>query len=96
MQAIHTKYLSCTNNRPPRIKASAGAGTIIVSLHSTIDGIDLDSVSLVKATMLVAKQFAKKFKWEGKWVMGTLANGDNVFVNDVHEFESFNVEREVR
>ena len=93
MQAIHTKYLSCTNNRPARIKASAGAGSIVVSRHSTIDGINLDSVSLDKATMLVAKEFAKKFKWDGKWVMGTLANGDNVFVNDVHKFESFTVDR---
>ena len=37
MQAIITKYLPCTNNRPSRIKAFADAGSLTVEWDYSLD-----------------------------------------------------------
>ena len=38
MQAIHTKYLPATNTRGSRIKATAGAGSVIISYPHELSG----------------------------------------------------------
>lgn len=81
MQAILVKTFGPSANRGARIKAIAGAGSITVSRHDLIEGIDLDSISLDKATLLVAQKLAKKFGWIGTYYGGTLPNGDRVFVS---------------
>lgn len=76
-QAIETKYLGPTNHRGARIKATAQAGSVMLSWD---DSKDVDENHLDAAQAL-----AKKFGWyhhkPGKWVGGGNAKGTgNVYV----------------
>lgn len=67
MQAIHTKYLGPTNNRPSRIKASCDAGSITVSWNHSFDVHGNHEAA--------ALTLAKKLGWDeydGRWVGGGL------------------------
>lgn len=72
-QAITTKYLPCTNYRPSRVKATAAAGSVIVSWEHGL-GIEGNH-------MVAAKALADKYKWNGVWYGGGLAKAGYVFVN---------------
>ncbi len=74
-QAIVTKYLGPTNTRPSRIKATASAGSIIVSCDS---GINQDANHAAAARAL-----ALKYGWHGRYVGGGMPEGNgNVYVCD--------------
>lgn len=72
MQAITTKYLPATNHKPARVKATATAGSVLVSYDSALRDDD--------AHKEAALALCRKFGWEGSLVMGTTHNGDNVWV----------------
>jgi len=77
MQAIQTKYLSPTNTRGARIKATAAAGSVTISYPYELSG---QAVHRKAAEALCAK-----FDWDvesiyGQLIGGQLANGDYVFV----------------
>ena len=77
MQAIITKYLSATNSRGSRIKATCDAGTININYPHELSG---EEVYRAAADALV-----KKLGWDtehyGKMVCGGLPNNSGyVFV----------------
>lgn len=82
-QAIVTKYLGATVSRPPRIKATAVAGSIALEYD---DGISAD-----KNHIAAAKYFAEKFQWPGVWRAGGLPDGHSrVFVShDARDGDGF-------
>lgn len=67
MQAIQTKFLSATNYKGARIKATAEAGSIIIDYDYSLDCED--------AHKLAAQALIKKFNWGGDIVGGSLAGG---------------------
>jgi len=74
MQAIVTKFLSPTNTRGARIKATAAAGSVTVSYDYEGD----DAAHMKACLALVAK-----LGWQahaGQWHMGGLPTGERVFV----------------
>jgi hypothetical protein len=79
MQAIKTKYLSATNHRNYRIKATCAAKSITIDCDSDLSNEE----NHIKA----AKRLIVELEWEnnGKWSTGCLANGDYVHTcyNDV-------------
>lgn len=72
LQAITTKWLSPTNRRQARIKATAAAGSVTVSYDH---GKSLDANHFEAAWTL-----ARKFEWAGEWRGGGLWDGRHVFV----------------
>lgn len=72
MQAIVTKYLSPTNTKGSRIKATCAAGSITVDFHS-IDALHYEDRHQKAADML-----REKLGWgdRGGLVSGGLPNGD--------------------
>jgi hypothetical protein len=81
-QAITTKYLGPSNVRGSRIKASAAAGSVIVSYD--------DSLNSENAHAAAAAKLAEKFGWTGKYYIGGLPDDRGyVFVcaDDVPAFE---------
>lgn len=93
MQAIIVKAFGPTATRAAKIKAKCNAGSITMSRHATIDGVDLDSQNLDVAMIAVAKKLCEKLNWPGKWIGATLPGGnDMVFVaQDGHDYETFTV-----
>ncbi|UTQ78220.1 hypothetical protein [Aeromonas phage Aer_P220] len=74
-QAIQVKYLSCTNFRGSRFKATAAAGSVTVSYDHA-----LSAEKNAEAAMLA---LVNKFGWDecpATWQGGVLPNGDYVFV----------------
>ena len=74
MQAIQTKYLSPTNSRGARIKASCAAGSITISYPYDLSG---QAVHRKAAEALVTK-----LQWDevASLLGGCLPNGDYCFV----------------
>lgn len=74
MQAIETRYFSCTNHRPSRIRAKAAAKT---RFYPYDHALNLEDNHLAAAHLL-----ATELEWDsyGAWHSGTLANGDDVHV----------------
>lgn len=73
MQAIQTKYISPTNHRGARIKATAAAGSITISYPYELSGQACHRAA--------AEALRDKFGWDhGPLVGGQLSNGDYVFV----------------
>ncbi len=93
MQAIIVKCFGPTDSSPARIKATANAGSIIVSRHDTIEGVELDSLNMDKAMALVAKQLAKKFKWPGVYIGGGLPKGNDMVFVPMGDWDKFEVEK---
>ena len=87
MQAIITRYVSATNTKPSRIKASCARGAVLVSYPSELSG---DAVHSYAADLLVArfikedaKQYgtpAAKNPWGRSRVVGQLPSGDMAHV----------------
>lgn len=74
MKAIVTRYYGPTNTRGARIVASAhGVRSVSIGYPHELDSED--------AHKLAAKTMCDKYAWQKRGlVMGTLPNGDNVFV----------------
>lgn len=72
MQAIQTKYLSVTNTKGSRIKATCATGSVTIDYPHELSGMSCHAKA---AYALLAKKH-----WDYKLVGGQLANGDYVFV----------------
>jgi hypothetical protein len=76
MQAIQTKYLSATNTKGSRIKATCAAGSVTIDYPHELSGMDCHAAA--------AKALVQKLKWHpasyGGLLGGQLANGDYAFV----------------
>lgn len=72
MQAIITKYLSATNNRGSRIKATCAAGSATIGYPHELSGMDCHAKA---AYALIAK-----LHWDYKLMGGQLPSGDYAFV----------------
>lgn len=72
MQAIETKYLSPTNTKGARIKASAQAGSVIVSY--SYEGLE-------QAHDIALRALVTRLGWWGVWARGGKVDGrGNVYV----------------
>jgi len=67
MQAIHVKYLPCTNFKGSRIKATASAGSVTIGYPHELSG---QAVYRAAAEVLV-----KKLKWDTVGYNGLLGGG---------------------
>ena len=78
MQAIQTKYLGATNTKGSRIKATAAAGSIVISYPHELSGQAVHRAA--------AEQLVKKLGWDqpsyGPLVGGCLPDGSYCFVFD--------------
>lgn len=76
MQAIQTRYLSPTNTRGARIKATCAAGSITISYPYDLSG--------QACHRMAAEALVKKLDWThpnyGKLLGGQLESGDYAFV----------------
>lgn len=76
MQAIQTKYLSATNTKGSRIKATCAAGSITIDYPHELSGMAVHAAA--------AKVLVNKLGWDdahyGGLMGGQLASGDYVFV----------------
>lgn len=81
-QAIVTKFIAPTNNRPSRVKATAAAGSVTVSWDY---GLNQDANHTAAARALV-----EKMGWGGQWVGGGMPGNDgNVYVDVSGEASGF-------
>jgi hypothetical protein len=72
-QAIQVRFLAPDNRLGARVKAFAAAGS--VTLHRDYELNDDGNANLAR------RAFCEKFGWvDHTWIMGTLPNGDRVFV----------------
>ena len=74
-KAILVKYLPFTTHKPSRVKAIVHRKlsiTVSVSEYSSND----------EARLAAAKAIAESLCWRGKYIKGTLPNGDTVFVEE--------------
>ncbi len=72
-QAIVTKWLSPTNTKPSRIKATAEAGSVTLSWDHSLNVDDNHK--------LAAQTLATKMGWRGTWHGGAIHNASGyVFV----------------
>lgn len=74
-QSIQTRFLPATNHRPARIKATAYAGSVIVSYDHAHDTAENHARA--------ARALAEKFNWTGgEWIGGDTPDGRGFsFVN---------------
>lgn len=76
MQAILTKYLSATNSRGSRIKATCAAGSVTIDYPHELSGMACHAAA--------AKALVEKMGWGfshyGDLLGGQLPSGDYVFV----------------
>jgi hypothetical protein len=86
-QAIVTKFIGPTNFRSARIKATAAAGSVILSYDHVLN--------LETNHARAALKLAAKMKWDGKYVGGGMPDGSgNCFVclgSDKAAFPDFEV-----
>lgn len=74
-KAILVKYLPFTNSKPARVKAIVHRSlsiTVSVSEYGSND----------EARLAAAQALAENLSWRGKYIKGTLPNGDTVFVEE--------------
>jgi len=84
MQTITTKYLSATNTKGARIKATHTGG-----YTSVTEGYDY-ALNSEDNYCKVAELLAKKLNWDGKFIGGHTKDG-MVFVNDNPHVVCFSV-----
>jgi len=77
MQAIITKFISPTNHRGARIKATASAGSVTVPYDHAQDHDE--------PFRIAARAFCDKFNWEFDHVSGGLPDGSLVWVKNVRK-----------
>ena len=85
-KAILVKYLPFTNHKPARMKAVVDSR---LSFSVSVAGYSCDE----EAALAAAKAIAESLCWRGKYIKGTLPNGDTVFVEEdtLDTFGSFTV-----
>ena len=76
-QAISTKFLGPTATRGPRVRASAGPGSVTLDWDDALDGPQNHRAA--------ARALAEKLAWYGSWYGGALAGGGYVFVCDGYD-----------
>jgi len=83
MQAIQTRYLPCTNNKPTRIKAWCERGSITVSNSEILSGEEAHRFAVAKLVRKFADEDAKEYgskdsenPWLRPFVTGGLPGGD--------------------
>ena len=74
MQTIQTKFLSVTDTKGARIKATNSGGTKSIIISYPFE-CDVKGAHAKAAIMLRGK-----LGWEGEMIQGTLSNGANVFI----------------
>ena len=74
-KAILVKYLPVTNHKPARVKA-----IVHKSLSITVSVSEYGSND--EAELAAAQSLAENLSWRGKYIKGTLPNGDTVFVEE--------------
>lgn len=87
MKAIQVKYLPVTNMKPARVVAMAGGKNRLIKSVGAYDSFE-------DAAHAAAHHLALRLQWYGRYIGGTLPNGDIVYVNNkgIHSLEgSFNV-----
>ena len=72
MQAIQTKYLSATNTKGSRIKATCAAGSVTIDYPHELSGMDCHAKA--------AYALLTKMHWDYKLVGGQLADQSYAFV----------------
>jgi hypothetical protein len=73
MQTIKTKFLSPTDTKPARVKATTTSGiNLTLSWDHGLDTYD----NHVKA----AQALAERLKWPGQWHGGSADDGEMIFV----------------
>lgn len=86
MQAIEVKFLPVTNNKPDRLKAFCNAGHMERGISGLQDSLILRDISpsMENCAKLLAENLRNDLGWYqvhyGRLVMGTLKNGNYVFV----------------
>ena len=79
-KAILVKYLPFTNHKPARVKAIVHRSlsiTVSVSEYGSND-----EARLAAAKSLAESLSGKGMGWRGKYIKGTLPNGDTVFIDE--------------
>jgi hypothetical protein len=72
MQAIQTKYLSATNSKGSRIKATCASGSVTIGYPHELSGMNCHAKA--------AYALLSKMHWDYKLVGGELASGGYAFV----------------
>lgn len=72
LQAIISKYLSPTNSRGARVKASAFGGSVTIGWDHALDPQENHRAA--------AQALLTKLGWTGSYVHGVLPSGDHAFV----------------
>ncbi len=84
MQAIVTKYISPTNTKGGRVKASCQAGSITLGWDHSLNPWHNHQAA--------AKALATKMKWDyGTWISGELPDSRSVFVCQCNSTDEFTV-----
>ncbi len=68
-QAIITKFIPCTNCKPPRIKATAAGGESHTATFHNLEGDEQQK------HFAVARALAEKLDWSGRLVGGATKTG---------------------
>ena len=72
-RTIETRSIAATGKRGRRIVADAGMGVkITVPYPTVLDGID--------AHFAAVEALLQKMRWSGRWICGSVKNGNYVFV----------------
>jgi hypothetical protein len=71
-QAIVTRYIPATNTKPSRVKATADAGSVMLSWNCALN--------IENNHAFVAKALAEKFGWRGAWYQGGMPGSGFAFV----------------
>ncbi len=80
-QSIITRYLGPTNTKPSHMSATSSSGMLRKRWPYMHEYGDVENHSKIAA------QFAKEFKWPGKWQGAALNDkGDMVWVNTSDSF----------
>jgi hypothetical protein len=74
VQAIVTKYIGPSNVRGSRVKATASAGSVILTWNDALNSEDNHAAA--------ARKLAEKYQWSGNWHCGGMPSnhGGYVFV----------------
>ena len=90
MQAITVKYLSPTNTRGARLKASCDRGSIAIPYPHELNRTEAHTTALRALVLRFKREDTARYgstehnPWSGPWVEGTTKDGTTVFVNTLH------------
>ena len=90
MQAISVKFLSPTNRRGARLKATCDRGSITIPYPHELNRTEAHAAALRALVLRFKREDADRYgstepnPWSGPWVEGTTKDGTTVFVNTLH------------